>query len=275
MTKTQESPAVEPVEPVEAQEDPAFQKIEYAEPDPRIKPLYLFADSQLLFWKEEDGTPFLQRVRAELRVSKPRAIYIGASNGDDPAYYAIFEAAMDEIGITERRMIPSDLESAEDLDWVEHAHLVLLAGGDVERGWNVFKENGLKQILVRRYQEGALMIGISAGAVQLGLAGWGSGGLEGGKLVDTFRIMPCLVGAHEEDQNWLSLKAAVRRFGEHTPGYGIPFGGGLIYHADHSLQPVRKTIVELRVKGRKLIQTMLLPGEGTSTDEEGGEDVVN
>jgi hypothetical protein len=41
------------------------------------------------------------------------AAYIGASNGDRPEFYGIFEAAVDAIGITDRRMI--DYTSASSL----------------------------------------------------------------------------------------------------------------------------------------------------------------
>lgn len=244
--------------------------VEYANTQRSVKPIYLFADSQLLFWKPE-GLPLVQTIRAQIAKASPAAAYVGASNGDDPAYYSIFEVAMDEAGISERRMIPSDL-GPDDLDFIDHADLILLAGGEVERGWVAFEQNGLKQILVRRYYEGALMVGISAGAVQLGLAGWGSGGVEQGRLIDTFRILPYVVGAHEEGSDWAPLKAAVARLGEHVRGYGIPFGGGFVYHGDHSIEPLRRPLVELRVGGKEVRQTLLLPGEG---EEDDGPPVVN
>lgn len=246
--------------------------IEYTDTQGAVKPIYLFADSQLLFWKPE-GEPFLLSVRAQIMKSHPKAAYIGASNGDDPAYYAIFEAAMEEAGIAERRMIPSDM-GPDDLDFVDHADLFLLAGGDVERGWRTFEENGLKQILVRRYYEGALMMGISAGAVQLGLAGWAGEGPASGRLLDTFRILPHLVGAHEEENDWAGLKGAVRKMGEHVRGYGIPFGGGFVYHGDHSIEPLRRPLVEVRLRGKEVQQTLILPGE-VSEEGEGRSSVVN
>lgn len=240
--------------------------VKYASPDPSVKPLYLFADSQILFWKPE-GEPFLARVRDRLMASSPLAAYVGASNGDDPAFYSIFEAAMDEVGITERRMIPTEIAEA-DLDFIEEADLVLLAGGDVETGWRAFTDNGLKQILQRRYYEGAMLMGISAGAVQLGLGGW-AGGAPGGRFVDTFRLLPHVVGAHEEDSEWAALKAAVERLGEHTRGYGIPFGGGLVYHPDHTVEPLRRPAYEFRLRGKRVEGSMIVPGE--VAEEEGDE----
>lgn len=246
----------------EPQASEAPERIEYARPDRALKPIYLFADSQLLFWKPE-GRPFMESVAARLDATAPSAAYIGASNGDDPAYYAIFEAAMDEIGITDRRQIPSEPE-AEDLVHLDTAELILLAGGDVERGWRTFERNGLKQILVRRYYEGALLIGISAGAVQLGL---GARSEEGGETVHTFRLLPHLVGAHQEDEHWDPLKQAVSQLGGHARGYGVPAGGGFAYHPDHVIEPLRLPLLELRLEKSEIRQSLLLPGESDENDD--------
>lgn len=252
--------------------------IDYVKPDRSLKPLIFLADSQLLFWKG-DGTPFMRTVAALLDSDTPRAAYVGASNGDDPAYYAIFEAAMDEAGIAERRMIPTE-PGPDDLDFLDRAHLVLLAGGEVERGWRAFTENGLKQILYRRYYEGALIMGLSAGAVQLGLGGWG----EQGRPIDTFRLVPHVIGVHEEEESWEPLKGLVRHYGEHVYGFGIPAGGGFIYHSDHSIQPLRRPLIEMRLAGGEVHQGFVVPGDEDADEEaeleavapaEGGADPIN
>ena len=100
--------------------------------DSIVKPLLLLADSQLLFWRRGD-TPFLNSVRDVIDVSSPKAAYIGASNGDDPEYYSIFEAAMEMIGIHRCRMAPSS-PTDEDISFLNDADIILLAGGDAVRG---------------------------------------------------------------------------------------------------------------------------------------------
>src|SRR5215207_3261208 len=133
------------------------------------QPIYLFADSRLLFWRD-GGTLFLDSVRRLSTRDSPRAAYIGASNGDDPAYYSIFEAAMEGAGVNDCRMILSSFPPA-DRSFLNDADIILLAGGDVEKGWGVFVETGMREFVVRRYNEGAVLLGVSAGAVQLGLYG--------------------------------------------------------------------------------------------------------
>lgn len=223
-----------------------------------IKPIFLLADSQLLFHRDE-GVSLLERVRQAIVEDDPdkviRAAYIGASNGDAPEYYDLFKAAMSEIGVRETRMIPSE-PAEEDMALLEQADLILLAGGDTRRGWEVFQGNGLQQKIVERYYGGALLMGVSAGAVQLGLKGADDKG-----LFDTFRLVPFVVDAHDEP-NWTHLTQAIPRAGEHVRGFGIPTGGGAVYHPDYSMEPVRHPVVEVSLSEEGQVrQALLFPGE--------------
>ena len=110
-----------------------------------MKPIYLFADSQLLFWRDENGL-FLDSVRDLIERPQPKAAYIGASNGDDPAFYSLFQGAMDGIGICDCCMIHSQLAD-DEASFLEEADLILLAGGDVQQGWEVFKTNDLRDTM--------------------------------------------------------------------------------------------------------------------------------
>jgi peptidase E len=231
-----------------------------------IQPIYLMADSQLLFWVDE-GRPFMNSVRSLIQSESPRAAYIGASNGDNPGYYSIFEAAMENIGISDCRLIPSRL-SSDDESFLNEADIILLAGGDVERGWNTFQENGLNEAIVRRFYEGCLLIGISAGAVQLGLVGWPENNESAGSLFYTFKLVPWVIGAHDEDQSWEGLKKAVEFLGENVKGIGIPKGGGLIYHPDGSIEPVRQVLYEFSIKDQKIDYNLLMPGQSGEVKEE-------
>jgi peptidase E len=233
-----------------------------------IKPIILLADSQLLFYREE-GEPFLTRAveaSEEGDVGRPlKAAYLGASNDDAPEFYDLFVAAMSEVGVRDTRMIPSD-PRPEDRSFLESADLILLAGGDVERGWDVFERTGLKEAIISRYYAGALLIGVSAGAVQLGLKGWN----EDEKIFDTFRLVPFVIDVHDEP-NWVRLSQIVPKAGEHARGFGIPSGGGAIYHADYSVEPVRHALVEMSLTEEGVRQALLFPGEvAEATEEERG-----
>lgn len=128
--------------------------------DGPIQPIFLYADSQLLFLKDGE-VPYLDRVRRQLEGESPRAAYVGASNDDRPEFYQLFVSAMETIGVTDCRMIPS-APSPEDLEYFDSADLILLAGGDVERGFKTFEKNGLRQKVIERYYTGALLMGAGA-----------------------------------------------------------------------------------------------------------------
>ncbi len=203
----------------------------------------LLADSRLLFRASSDDG-FLERLKAELPRTGAVAAYIGASNGDDPSFYELFDASMSALGVDERPFVRSS-HGEEDAAALARADLILLAGGDVERGWRILTSTGMKDVIVRRYLEGAILVGVSAGAVQLG---WGG-----------FSLVPYLIGAHEEREDWRELRAAVRNGDVPVPAIGIPFGGGMIYHPDDTVEAVRLPLNEFRFQGGALAESVCLP----------------
>ena len=221
-------------------------------------PLFLLADSQLLFWADGDE-PFIDRIAACTGPAAPRAAYLGASNGDNPDFYSIFLAALESIGPAECRLIPAE-PSEDEMAFLESADVILLAGGDVEVGWRAFTASGVREVVERRYHAGAVLIGVSAGAVQLGNAGWAEGDPE--SAFQTWGLVPFVVDAHAEDEDWAALKAVIRARGSGARGIGIPRGGGLILHPDRTLQAVRRAAFEVSVVGEELVQAVILPPEG-------------
>lgn len=235
-----------------------------------IKSLYLLADSQLLFWKEKDDM-FASRIRAEIQAESPKAAYIGASNAGASEqasldYYSLFMAAMDVIQIQDCRMIASQ-PSKEDLAFLAAADLLLLSGGDTEQGWRIFEQNGLKELIPQKRFDGAVLVGVSAGAVQMGMGALTGPSLTASsqsassmmKATEMFRFAPFYVGAHEEAEEWWNLRALVNLSQGDVRGIGIPAGGGAIYHPDGSLEPVRKPLTEFLKEGDKLSETLLMP----------------
>jgi peptidase E len=204
-----------------------------------LKPIFLLADSQLLFWRE-DGKLLIARIVKTTTRDQLKAAYVGASNGDQPDFYEIFVAAMEGVGVFDCRMIPSALSEA-DIAFLNDADIILLAGGDVEIGWRVFLTNGLSEHIVRRYFEGASLIGVSAGAVQLGLCGLAADG----SLIETFKVVPFIIGAHEESNDWKTTRELLRLSGTGKNAIGLPTGGGAIYHPDNTVEALRHPLVDL------------------------------
>jgi hypothetical protein len=201
----------------------------------------------------------------DLDSGKPSAAYVGASNGDQPEFYSLFVAAMESMEISDCRMVPSQ-PSREDSVFLEKAGLIVLAGGDVERGWQVFEQNGLKELLPQLRYDGAVLIGVSAGAVQLGLGHLSNAAQP--KQIDLFRFAPFYVGAHDEGNDWFDLRALVNLSRSDTRGIGLPAGGGAVYHPDGTLEPLRKPLIEIVKEDSKITENLMGPLDPSRTPQD-------
>jgi cyanophycinase-like exopeptidase len=224
---------------------------------PPLQPLYLLADSQLLFWRRQDRLLLEAALDGLARDTPLSAAYIGASNGDRPEFYGIFEAAMDAMGITDRRMVDSSF-SPDDRAFLKRARLILLAGGDVRLGWRTFETTGMKNAVLDRYAQGAVLVGISAGAVQLG-----SYGIveipesRATELIDVFRLVPVVIDTHDERAEWARLSRTIHLLEGAATGLGIPSGGGVIVYTDTTIKPLRRPAHEFRFEGTRVTHSLL------------------
>jgi hypothetical protein len=174
---------------------------------------------------------------------------------------------MATIDVTATRMIPTE-PTEEDLEFVQEAHLILLAGGDPKRGWDAFEANGLSKLVVERYSQGAVLMGVSAGAVQLGLQGWHEDDDGGDWLFETFRLVPYLIDVHAEPE-WPRMHRALPKMGGFTRGLGLPTGGGAVVHPDLTVEPVRHPLTEFSMEEKEVQQALLFPPE---PDQRPGQD---
>jgi len=223
-----------------------------------LNPIYAFADSRLLFWKQEDGSLFLNNIKPSSDKDGLTAAYIGASNHDDLTFYHdIFEPAMEQIGVDQCRMILTR-PLPDDGMFLQEADIILLAGGSVETGWRAFENNGFKELIPRRFYDGAVLVGISAGAVQLGLGGLTD---DGTKPLTTFSLLPFYVEVHEESGTWTSLSDTLSHAQTQTRGISIPGGGGIIYNPlTGDVEPICKPIIEILMENGISREAIILPG---------------
>lgn len=225
----------------------------------QLRPIYLLADSQPLFETRHDR-PLLETAVEGLAADGPlNAAYIGASNGDRPEFYEIFEAAVDAVGITDRRMIDSSF-GRTDRDFLRRAVLIVLAGGDVRLGWDTFARTGMKESILDRYAKGAVLVGISAGAVQLGRYGIDGTAESGIELFDVFSLVPAVIDTHDERAEWTRLTRTVQSLRGAATGLAIPSGGGAVVHADGTMKPLRRGAHTFTFDGTRVVQSRL-PGD--------------
>jgi peptidase E len=161
-----------------------------------LEPVFLVAESRLLF-STDHARPISQRIRDAVEREQPTAAYIGASNGDDPAFYGIIEAAMDLVGVGDRRMVRADF-ARDDVRFLESADIILLFGGDPALGWRAMERADVVQLIRDRYCAGPVLIGVSAGAVLLGEKGSPADDDGQFELFDAFRLTPTIIDAHDE-----------------------------------------------------------------------------
>jgi cyanophycinase-like exopeptidase len=221
-------------------------------PDPR--PLYLLADSQPLFWK---SGAFLTALCQASGNSPPDVAYIGASNGDSPEAHAIFEAAMEQVVTGNTHWVRAELSQA-DRQFLETADVLVLAGGDVEVGWDAFTRSGLRELIENRYRDGAVLVGVSAGAVQFGKYASVPDGNGAQKLVETFGLVDVIVDVHDERQDWQALAATIQLLEGTVKGIGIPQGAALIVHPDGTFEPVGRAVDEFVLTEGRLRRSVLL-----------------
>jgi hypothetical protein len=155
--------------------------------------------------------------------------------------------------------VPSQ-PSKEDISFIEEADLILLSGGDVELGWRTFEQNGLKEMIPRKRFDGAILIGVSAGAIQLGLGCLSTSAQP--KQIDMFRFAPFYVGAHDEESDWWDLRALMNLSQADTRAIGIPAGGGAVYYADGTLEPLRKPLIEIVKENTIISENLMVPLAG-------------
>ncbi|NVO09186.1 MAG: Type 1 glutamine amidotransferase-like domain-containing protein [Bacteroidales bacterium] len=211
-----------------------------------IKPIFLLADSQLLFYSNHDGL-FLDRIKKllnrDIRDFGVKAAYIGASNNDNPHFFEVFRTAFQQIDIHNCRMIKS-APDADDTIFLKNSDIILLSGGDTEKGWNTIRQNGWDSIIVERYSNGAILIGISAGAIQLGIREFNEYPDEKKNMCfDSLRLVPFIIDVHADDL-WQRLVEYLISEGNGAKGMGIPKGAGLVYYPDESIEAVRFECIE-------------------------------
>jgi cyanophycinase len=204
------------------------------------KPIFLLSDSLLLF-AASGSREFASRILDALDVppQRARAAYLGASNGDAPEYFDMFREAMKLLGIEDCLHIP-EAPSPQAYDFLQTANLILLAGGDVEKGWHAFERANLVDRLRSRSRQGAVMVGVSAGAIQLGTCTR----VGSNDTLGLLSLVPYAVGVREEP-DWPSLASLVGQRQGEVIGLGIPSGAGVVVHVDLSIEPVRKPITEV------------------------------
>ena len=85
---------------------------------------------------------------------------------------------------------------------LERSDVILVAGGDMQKGWKVLDDTYIGEKLKWRYYDGAVLIGVGAGASYLGARSWdGASKLKYGEWFswETLKIVPEVISTKSEE----------------------------------------------------------------------------
>jgi hypothetical protein len=173
-------------------------------------------------------------------VSRPEPLvaYLGAANGEHTRWYrAVARALQKRYGAKVlHARIGTKGDVAEARRIVGEADVIYATGGDVGLFADRVVGSGLDEVVRERHRAGALLVGVSAGAIGL-TAYWVRFPEDDPSLRQPTRF-PCAgalriaVDCHDEASDWEELRALLAAWAREAPddvvdGYGIPAGAAL------------------------------------------------
>jgi cyanophycinase-like exopeptidase len=208
------------------------------------KPVTLMAGK---FGSRDFGTkPYLGDALRLTGKSAPLVLYIGAASSDDSGFGARISAVLEAAG-AERVLWPKltgpKKERERAREALAQADLVFVGGGDVEVGVDAFHAADLLGDLRAAARRGAVLAGMSAGAIMLGerWIRWPStkAGDDEAETYACLGLVPCSLDTHGEADDWSEARsfAAVRarEVGKEANVLGVPSGAALVIDVDGAL----------------------------------------
>lgn len=221
-------------------------------------PIYLLAGGPDAKRKSPD--PLLQMALGELDKTNPSVAYIGAAHGDSRAFYLFIRGLIVAAGAGDVDLVPLvkknvDLEKAQSI--IRSADCIFVSGGDVKVGMDVLNERSVVPLIKKRYREGALLIGVSAGSIMLAKQwiDWpDENSDESAELIPCMNIAPVLCDTHGEADGWNELHSLIRLTEENQVGYGIPSGGAMRILADGTIEALQKPLFRIEKRDGKVLR---------------------
>lgn len=221
-------------------------------------PVYLIAGGPGA--KRESPDALLQLAFRELDKTKPSVAYIGAAHGDSQAFYLFISRMIMAAGAGKVELVPlvkkkSDMEKAQSI--LRSADCIFMSGGDVEEGMHILTERSVIPLMRKRHEEGALIIGVSAGSIMLAKQ-WirwpDENNIESAELFPCMNIAPVLCDTHGEEDDWNELHSLISLTEENQIGYGIPSGGAIRIFPDGTVEALNKPVYRIEQRGGKIVQ---------------------
>ena len=219
-------------------------------------PIYLLAGGP--GGKRESPDPILQMALRQLGKTKPSVAYIGAAHGDSLMFYLFIKRLIVAAGAGKVELVPlvkkkSNMEEAQTI--IQSADCIFVSGGDVSEGMRVLTERSVIPLIKNRYEEGALIIGVSAGSIMLAKQwiNWPDENNEASaELFPCMNIAPVLCDTHGEEDKWNELHSLVHLTESNQIGYGIPSGGAMRITTDGVVEAIGMPLYRIKRQGDKV-----------------------
>jgi len=218
-----------------------------------ILPIYLLAGGPGA--KRQSPDPILQMALRELGKTKPSVAYIGAAHGDSLMFYLFIKRLIVAAGAGKVELVPlakkkSNIAEAQLI--IQSSDCIFVSGGDVSEGMRVLTEKSVIPLIKKRYDEGALIIGVSAGSIMLAKQwiNWPDENDEASaELFPCMNLAPVLCDTHGEADKWNELHSLLRLTEGDQIGYGIPSGGAMRISTDGAVEAISLPLYRIERKG--------------------------
>lgn len=223
-----------------------------------ILPIYLLAGGPGA--KRQSPDPILQMALRELDKTKPSVAYIGAAHGDSMMFYSFIKRLIVAAGAGKVELVPlvkkkSNMEEVQSI--LQSSDCIFVSGGDVSEGMRVLTERSVIPLIKKRYDEGALIIGVSAGSIMLAKQwiNWPDENDESSaELFPCMNIAPVLCDTHGEEDEWNELHSLLGLTEGDQIGYGIPGGGAMRISVDGSAEAISRPLYRIERQEGKIIR---------------------
>jgi hypothetical protein len=201
----------------------------------------------------------------ELAGARPLVAWVGAANGDQRAWFErVAKVLRERYGAeVEAARTTGEFDPEETRQLVEAAQMIYLGGGDVSQLAERVRATRLDEQIRRRYQEGALVVGVSAGAI--GLSRFWVQFPDDNFELDEPKRFACVgavevaIDCHDEESDWEELRALLAAWEREEPGavveaYGIPLGGALEIAPSGKISHLGPAPKWLRLDGGRIVE---------------------
>lgn len=212
------------------------------------------------------GSPadaFHDRAFARVSVRSPQVAYLGAANGEHRGWFCQTARALEKryrAAVAHAR-VGDEAENAEARRIVTESDVIYASGGDVELLAERMRASGLDEVVRARHRAGALLIGVSAGAI--GLTSYWVRFPDDDEPLALPRRFPCIgalpvaIDVHDEASDWEELRALLAAWAREEPdavveGFGIPTRGALELDARGAATPLGEPAKRFRLERGKL-----------------------